>query len=293
MRFRPVGTAGDWLRLWRVDRPVGYWLLLWPTMWGLFAASSGRPDPKHLMIFVLGVFLMRSAGCVINDFADRDFDPHVARTRDRPIAAGRIAPGAALAGFVLMLLLALLLVMQTSRLVVELAVVGAALATIYPFLKRVTHAPQAWLGMAFGWGAVMAWAAERGTIVDSAAPWLLFAANICWSLSYDTAYAIGDRPDDARIGVKSLALYLGRWAVPAVLALGAMALVLLALAVHAAGGAFWAWAGWSAAALWQAWISFRLWRAGESWSFDYFLQSHWTGAFMTAGLAAQGLFPVP
>ena len=295
MRFHPVGTARDWLRLLRVDRPVGYWLLLWPTMWGLLAASNGRPEPKNLAVFVLGVFLMRSAGCVINDFADRDFDPHVARTRERPIAAGRIAPGAALVGFALMLLLALALVMQTSTLVVELAVVGALLATIYPFLKRVTHAPQAWLGMAFGWGAVMAWAAERGTVTDSAAPWLLFAANVCWSLSYDTAYAIGDREDDARIGVGSMALYLGEKAIPAVLALGAMTMLLLALALLALDGAGedgrWPWLGWALGAAWQAWISLRLAREGEAWSFRYFLQSHWTGALVAAGLAARGLFP--
>lgn len=177
----------------RVDRPVGYWLLLWPTMWGLLAASDGQPKAINLMIFIAGVFLMRSAGCIINDFADRKLDPHVERTKERPIAAGRIAPGAALTGFVAMLLLALVLalflVWQTSVLMLELAVVGALLAAIYPFLKRYTHFPQAWLGMAFGWGAVMAWAAETGSVTDSIVPWLLFAANVFWSLSYDTAYA--------------------------------------------------------------------------------------------------------
>jgi len=215
LRFSPSGTLPDWLRLLRVDRPVGYWLLLWPTLWGLLAASAGQPELKNLIIFVAGVLLMRSAGCVINDFADREFDPHVERTKSRPIAAGKIAPGAALIGFVALLLLALLLVFQTSLLVTGLAVVGVLLAGLYPFLKRYTHFPQAWLGMAFGWGAVMAWAAEAGDVF-SPVPWLLFLANVCWSLSYDTAYAFGDRADDLKIGVKSTAIWLGGKAVFAV-----------------------------------------------------------------------------
>lgn len=143
MQFSPAGTFSDWYHLLRIDRPVGYWLLLWPTMWGLLAASNGQPDVSNIIVFIAGVILMRSAGCVINDFADREFDPHVERTRERPIAAGRIAPGAALAGFGMMLLVALLLVLQTSLFVVELAVIGVLLAACYPFLKRFTHFPQA------------------------------------------------------------------------------------------------------------------------------------------------------
>lgn len=217
----------------RVDRPVGYWLLLWPTMWGLLAASNGQPNTVNLIIFIAGVFLMRSAGCIINDFADRKLDPHVERTKERPIAAGRIAPGAALAGFVgmlvLALILALLLVWQRSILMLELAVVGALLAAIYPFLKRFTHFPQAWLGMAFGWGAVMAWAAETGSVTDSTVPWLLFAANVFWSLSYDTAYALGDRLDDLKVGVKSTAIFFGDHAVKVIVLLAVIVLALLAV----------------------------------------------------------------
>jgi len=168
--FLPLGSLSDWYRLLRIDKPVGYWLLLWPTLWGLLAASGGTPSVKNIIIFVAGALLMRSAGCVINDFADRDYDPHVERTKLRPLAAGVVAPGAALAGFVLMLLLALLLVSQTSLYVMILAVIGALLALLYPFLKRYTHFPQAWLGMSFGWGAVMAWAAEAGTVFDSPVP---------------------------------------------------------------------------------------------------------------------------
>ncbi len=281
MSLHPAGTAGDWLRLLRIDRPVGYWLLLWPTLWGLLAASGGRPSPKNLIIFVAGVFLMRSAGCVINDFADRNFDPHVERTRNRPIAAGRIAPAAALAGFALMLLLALGLVLLTSRLVLELAVAGAVLAAVYPFLKRYTHFPQAWLGMSFGWGAVMAWAAEAGSVSHSVIPWLLFIANICWSLSYDTAYAIGDRADDMKIGVKSTALRFGRRAVPMVIVLGMAMLAFLAVASYLYGPS--ARFGWSLAAIWQCVLFWRLARKGEAWSFRFFLLSHWAGALFCLG----------
>lgn len=276
----PLGGLRDWLQLLRIDRPVGYWLLLWPTMWGLLAASHGQPSPKNLLIFLAGVLLMRSAGCVINDFADRHFDGRVARTRNRPIAAGRIAPGAALLGFALMLFVALLLVLLTSKLVVQLAFVGAALAAIYPFLKRYMHFPQAWLGMAFGWGAVMAWAAEAGSI-DSPVPWLLFAANVCWSLSYDTAYAIGDRTDDAAIGVKSTALWFGEHVVTAVVLLGCGMLVSLALATWFYGGM--AWLGWALAAAWQAYLFAFLASRGEEWGFQFFLRSHWAGALMCLG----------
>lgn len=289
MRFRPFGDVDAWLKLLRVDRPVGYWLLLWPTLWGLFAASAGQPQFRHFVIFVLGVLIMRSAGCVINDFADRDFDPHVARTRARPVAAGRIAPGAALLGFALLLLLALLLVLQTSLLVVSLAVVGALLAAIYPFMKRVTHFPQAWLGMAFGWGAVMAWAAERGTVFDSIVPWLLFAANVCWSLSYDTAYALADRDDDMKIGVKSTAIWLGKHAVPAVIGAAMLCQLLLGMAAWRLHS-IWVWLGWGAGLLLQLRFCWDLYRRGAEGGFPFFLRAHWVGFAFACGLLLQGLF---
>jgi len=287
MQFTPAGSICDWYRLLRIDKPVGYWLLLWPTLWGLLAASHGEPALSNTIIFVAGVILMRSAGCVINDFADRDFDPHVERTQDRPIAAGRIAPGAALTGFLAMLLLALVLVLQTSLFVVELAVIGALLAACYPFLKRFTHFPQAWLGMAFGWGAVMAWAAETGNLATPI-PWLLFAANICWSLSYDTAYALGDREDDLKIGVKSTAIWLGEHAVPAIILLGLIMITLLGIAAFSLGG-FWVAIGWWLAFILQLILCGRLLRCGEQWGFSFFLQSHYVGAIFAAGLLMQGL----
>ncbi len=288
MRFSPSGSFSDWLQLLRVDRPVGYWLLLWPTLWGLLAASGGQPAFKNLVIFVTGVLLMRSAGCVINDFADREFDPHVERTRLRPIAAGKVAPGAALTGFVLMLLVALVLVSQTSLLVVELAVVGAVLAGLYPFLKRYTHFPQAWLGMSFGWGAVMAWAAETGAVFNSPIPWLLFVANICWSLSYDTAYALGDRVDDLKIGVKSTAIWLGDKAVNTIAGLGMVTLLLLGFVALLHGGV-WVVGGWGLALVLQLVLCWRLLRSGEEWGFGFFLHAHWVGALFVLGFVAQGL----
>lgn len=288
MRFSPAGSASDWYRLLRIDKPAGYWLLLWPTLWGLLAASGGRPSLKNIIIFVAGVLLMRSAGCVINDFADRNYDPHVERTKSRPIAAGAIAPGAAMVGFIVMLLLALLLVSMTSAYVMALAVAGALLAFIYPFVKRYTHFPQAWLGMSFGLGAVMAWAAETGSVFDSPVPWLLFAANICWSISYDTAYALGDRADDLKIGVKSAAIWFGDRSVVAIVLLGMATVSLLGVATFMLGG-FWVGLGWWLALMLQMLLCGRLMRCGERWGFDFFLQSHYVGALFATGLALQGL----
>lgn len=281
MIIRPVGSWRDWLSLMRVDKPVGYYLLLWPTLWGLLAASHGQPSWLNVWVFISGVVLMRSAGCVINDYADRKFDPHVERTKLRPIAAGKIAPKAALLGFFIMLLLAFLLVLQTSLLVISLAFVGVVLASFYPFMKRYTHFPQAWLGMAFGWGAVMAWAAETGLVLDSPVPWLLFVANICWSLSYDTAYALADRVDDIKIGVKSTAIWLGEKAVPTIIALGCVVMLLLGLVAWQYGAVVQA--GWLIAAIYEVYLCWVLWQRGESWGFDFFLKSHRVGLLFCLG----------
>ncbi len=286
MTFSPVGSLKDWIALLRIDRPVGYWLLLWPTMWGLLAASHGAPSLEHLAIFVAGVFLMRSAGCVINDFADRRLDPNVERTRNRPLAAGRIAAGAAMAGFVIMMLMALMLVMQLDWFVVQLSVVAALLATAYPFMKRFIHMPQAWLGVSFGWGAVMAWAAVHGTITDSPVPWLIFAANILWSISYDTAYALGDRDDDRKMGMKSAALWFGDYAVPAIILFALGMLTLLAFVASSFGIAVWL--GWLFAVTWQGLLCMRLLSQGEGWGFNFFLASHWAGAFFALGFVIDG-----
>lgn len=193
--------------LMRLNRPIGIYLLLWPTLWALWIAGQGRPDWLVLIVFVLGVVLMRSAGCVINDYADRDFDPHVARTRERPIAAGRVSPKEALVLFVVLCLVAFGLVLTMSRLTIMLSFVAALLAAMYPFTKRYTHLPQVFLGAAFGWAVPMVFAAQTGAIPQAA--WLLFIATVLWATAYDTMYAMVDRPDDLKIGVKSTAILFG------------------------------------------------------------------------------------
>jgi 4-hydroxybenzoate polyprenyltransferase len=195
-------------RLMRIDRPIGTYLVLWPTLWALWIAGAGHPDGLVLLVFVLGTFLMRSAGCVINDFADRKVDGHVKRTRERPLATGEVGAKEALLLFGVLALIAFLLVLLMNRLTIMLAFVGVALAIIYPFMKRYTHWPQVFLGMAFAWGMPMAFAAQTGSV--PAGLWLLYGANFCWVVAYDTMYAMVDRDDDLIIGVKSTAILFGR-----------------------------------------------------------------------------------
>lgn len=195
----------------RLDKPIGILLLLWPTLWALWVASAGQPDqpdPWVFVVFVAGVILMRSAGCVINDYADRKVDPHVARTQNRPIASGQVSPKAALILFAVLCLLAFALVLTMNWLTIGLSVIGALLAASYPFMKRYTHLPQAYLGAAFGWAVPMAFAAQTGSIPCVA--WLLFAVTLIWAMIYDTQYAMVDRDDDIKIGVKSTAILFGR-----------------------------------------------------------------------------------
>ena len=197
----------DFARLMRFDKPIGIFLLLWPTLWALFIAGEGQPDNRVLVIFVLGVILMRSAGCVINDYADRDIDSHVSRTSNRPLATGRISTREAKILFLVLCLLALLLVLQLNTLTIALSVVGVVLAAVYPFMKRVTYLPQVFLGAAFGWAVPMAFAAQTGTVPQIA--WLMFLATLLWATAYDTMYAMVDREDDLALGVKSTAILFG------------------------------------------------------------------------------------
>ena len=195
-------------RLMRLDRPIGALLLMWPALWALWLAKYGVPDAEILLIFIVGVLLTRSAGCIINDLADRKFDPHVERTRDRPLAAGVIKPAEALAVAAVLLLLAFVLVMQLNRLTVLLSFIALALMIVYPFLKRFFVFPQAWLGLAFGFAIPMAYAAQYGKFVP--VTWVLLLANVFWAIAYDTEYAMVDREDDAKLGLKSSAILLGR-----------------------------------------------------------------------------------
>ncbi len=202
-------------KLIRLDKPIGALLLLWPTLWGLWLSSFGHPDPRVVWIFVLGTFLMRSAGCAINDYADRGFDPHVARTRERPLATGVISPKEALWVAAVLAGVAFVLVLQLNRLTILLSMVAAFLAATYPFTKRFLALPQAYLGIAFGFGIPMAYAAHTGNLPPVA--WLLLLGNVFWAMAYDTEYAMVDRDDDRKIGIKTSALLFGRWDVALVM----------------------------------------------------------------------------
>ena len=191
----------------RLNKPVGIFLLLWPTLWALWVAAEGMPRAGVLTVFVLGVILMRSAGCVINDYADREIDPRVNRTKDRPIAAGRVSPDEAMLLFMALCFSAFLLVLTMNTFTILLSLGGVMLAAIYPFMKRYTHMPQIVLGMAFGWSVPMAFAAQTNNVPKIA--WLIYVVTVLWAVIYDTMYAMADRADDLKIGVKSTAILFG------------------------------------------------------------------------------------
>ncbi len=268
----------------RFDRPIGTWLLLWPTLWALWIAGRGRPDPHVLIVFVLGVIVMRAAGCIINDFADRNIDPHVKRTRDRPLAARRVSPAEALALFAVLMLSALVLVSRLNRLTIELAVVGAALTASYPFVKRFFPLPQLYLGMSFGgWSIPMAFAAELGTVPKAA--WVMYIAAVLWAVVYDTLYAMVDRDDDRKIGIQSSALLfadLDRFLVGVLQGLMLIALVLAGRELKLGG--------WYAAGLWIAAVLFvyQQWlvrRRAPAACLRAFLNNNYVGMAIFIGVA--------
>lgn len=280
----------DYWLLMRLDRPIGIYLLLWPTLWALWLAADGAPQGWTLVVFVLGTVLMRSAGCAINDFADRDFDPHVARTKDRPLAAGRVSAREAVWLFAGVSLLALALLLSLRNLQALLwSVPAVILAAGYPFMKRWISIPQAVLGLAFSWGIPMAFVAVQPQI-DWSLALPLMAANLCWVIAYDTWYAMVDREDDLRIGVKSSAILFGRHDRLIVALLQATALLLLIqIGLNDGRGEFYyggiAAAAWLSA--WQQWIT----RDREpAQCFRAFLNNHWFGAAVFAGLALDLLF---
>ena len=278
--------AGAYARLMRWHRPIGTLLLLWPTLWALWIAGQGDPPLAVVGIFAVGTFLMRSAGCVINDFADREFDPHVQRTASRPLATGAVQPWEAVALFVGLCLVAFALVLTLNRLTVYLALVGAVLAATYPFFKRFTHMPQAYLGIAFGWGIPMAFAAVTGGV--PAVAWLLLAANIAWTLAYDTMYAMEDRPDDLSVGARSTAILFGHWdrAVVAVFQLVSLALLVLAGAQAEILGPWYGLglAGFAAFGAYQQWL---IRHRARGPCLGAFLNNRWAGGTVFAGIAAQ------
>ena len=247
----------DYARLLRVDRPIGSLLLLWPTYWALWLAADGFPSTGNFIVFTLGVFMMRAAGCAINDFADRKVDRHVKRTKDRPLTSGRIEAWEAVALFAGLCLTAfLMVVLFTNTLTLYLSFGGAVLAFIYPFMKRYTHLPQLFLGAAFSWAIPMAWAAEAGEVTKLA--WLLFTANVLWTVAYDTLYAMVDRDDDIRIGIKSTAILFGE-ADRAVIAILQALVVLILILVNSAFSTI------LGSSPWRACLSFNsTWPAFES-----------------------------
>ena len=271
-------------RLIRLDKPIGALLLLWPTLWALWLASGGTPEPDLLIIFVVGTFLMRSAGCAVNDYADRGFDPYVARTRTRPLAAGEIAPREALAVAAALALAAFSLVVFLNRFAIALSFVALAIAAAYPYTKRFFAFPQAVLGIAFGFGIPMAYAAVQERLPLEC--WLLLAANVCYAFAYDTEYAMVDRDDDAKLGVRTSALSLGRWDVAAVMASYAGMLVLLS-ALGVVVGLAWpyhAGLGVAGAMMLYHWLLIRA-RTREG-CFRAFMHNNWVGAVIFAGIVA-------
>ena len=240
MLGHPIGTkVPHYVALTRLDRPIGVLLLLWPTLWALWFAAGGVPRLDVLAIFVLGTVLTRSAGCAVNDFADRKIDGHVARTRNRPLASGALTGREALVAAAVLMALAFALVLMTNRLTILLSFAALVLATAYPFTKRVTHFPQVVLGAAFGIAIPMAFAAQTNAVPPVA--WALFATAVLWTVAYDTLYAMSDREDDLKLGVKSTAVWLGRRDLAVVGVLQGLVVVLLAvIGFHEGRGGFYA-----------------------------------------------------
>jgi len=278
----------NYARLMRLDKPVGIWLLLWPMLWALWIAGEGHPDAGVFIVFVFGVVIMRSAGCVLNDFVDRGIDPYVERTRTRPIASGAVAPMEALTLFVALALIAVGLATLLNRPAQLLAIVGAGLTIIYPFVKRFVSVPQFVLGAAFGWAVPMAYAAQTGGVPQLA--WLIFACAVIWAVIYDTFYAMVDRDDDLKMGVKSTAILFGdadRFVIGGLQALLVVALVFVGDMAELGS---WYLASVALAAFlmaWHQWLSRGRTREG---CFKAFLQNHYIGMVVFVGIVLHYTF---
>ncbi len=266
----------------RFDKPIGTYLLLWPTLWALTIAAQGAPDGWLLFVFVCGVFLMRSAGCAINDYADRDLDLNVARTRERPLTSGKITTSEALVVFAVLALLAFLLVLSLNRFTILLSFAGILLAASYPYMKRFHYLPQVHLGLAFGWAVPMAFAAQTEALPKQA--WLLYVATILWAVAYDTMYSMVDRDDDLKLGVKSTAILFGdydRLMVGLFQLMFVIALVLIGLDLGFSGFYY---LGLSAAALLLIYQQFLMADRVPAHCFLAFLNNHWVGAAVFLGI---------
>ena len=269
-------------RLARLDKPVGWLLLLWPTLWALWIAADGHPRPAIVAIFVLGVITMRAAGCVINDIFDRDLDPLVERTRTRPLASGAVTVREALMIFFLLLTIAFGLVLLLNRQTVWLAVVGAGIAASYPLAKRFTNLPQVYLGVAFSWGIPMAFTAQDSPLMPLA--WWLLGTNLLWTVAYDTMYAMADRPDDLKAGIKSSAIMFGRFELAINASLQAITLLSLALMGLYLGFGVIFYLGLGAAALTAVYQLYLCKDRDRQRCFKAFLNNIWFGGFVFAGL---------
>ena len=274
--------ARQYALLVRLHRPIGIFLLLWPTLWALWIAAKGFPDPLVLTVFVLGVTVMRSAGCVINDYADRDIDPHVERTRSRPIAAGRVSPREALILFVVLCVIGFGLVLLMNGLTILLSLVAVALAATYPFMKRYTYLPQIHLGIAFGWAVPMSFAAQTNSVPNIA--WLLLIAVVLWAVAYDTMYAMVDRDDDVRIGVRSTAILFGD--ADRIIIAGIQATVILVLFIvgEQADLGFYYHIGIVLAAALALYQQRLVWNREPEQCFKAFMSNNWFGAVVFAGI---------
>ena len=275
-------------RLMRVDKPIGFWLLLWPTLWGLWLAGEGNPDQGLFVVFVLGVFVMRSAGCVFNDYVDRKIDPYVERTRTRPIPSGAVTPGEALVLFVALGLIAVGLASMLNQPARLLAIVGAALTIAYPFIKRVVSIPQFVLGAAFGWAVPMAFAAQTGGTPELA--WLVFGVALIWAVVYDTFYAMVDREDDRKIGVKSTALLFGDMDLFVIAGLQALMLAALVFVGLRAQLGFWFYASVACAG---GFMAYHQWLARDrqpAGCFQAFLHNHYIGLVVFIGIVLHYAF---
>ncbi len=278
-------------RLTRLDKPVGIWLLLWPTLWALWIAGNGRPLGPVFLALVVGTIVIRSAGCVINDFADRDFDGHVERTAKRPLVTGEVEPTEAIILFAGLMFIALGIALTLNTLTVVFAGIGAAITVAYPFTKRIISAPQFVLGIAFAWGVPMAFAAQTASVPQEC--WLLFLAAVVWGVIYDTQYAMVDREDDLKIGVKSTAILLGDMDRAFIAALQILLLSTLALVGRRADLGGWYFAGLGMATvlgLYQQWLIHE--RSRED-CFRAFLNNAWLGACIFFGILLDYVFRAP
>jgi len=271
-----------YIQLTRLHRPIGILLLLWPTLWGLWIAGNGHPAWHIALIFILGTVLMRSAGCAINDYADRHIDKHVKRTQERPITSGRIAPGEALWVAAVLAIAAFLLIQPLNNLTLLLSVPAVLLAASYPFTKRFFAIPQAYLGIAFGFGIPMAFAAQMDNVPPVA--WLLLFANVFWAVAYDTEYAMVDRDDDVRLGIHSSALFFGKYDVAAVMACYIITLALLAWVGQVTGSGWMYYAGLLVAAGIALYHYTLIKNKSREACFAAFLHNNWFGAAVFVGI---------